>query len=141
MAVTNNLPEMTDIHFHGLNVSPSGISDRSSFGGLAVLLIVDGLTKKPPPELHGIEERTVVLKDFQAVNGAILTENIDSNAPTTRTINGAINPSLGIEAGETQLWRRADIGADVYYQVQLDGHHFHVLAVDGNPVWRVDGKD
>ncbi|WP_433287189.1 multicopper oxidase family protein [Pseudonocardia sp. CA-142604] len=179
LAVTNNLPEMTNIHFHGLHVSPSGISDnvfimihqgqtqnyvveipenhpsgtfwyhthahpyteKQVFGGLAALLIVDGLTEKLPPELHGIQERTVVLKDFQAVNGAILTENIDSNAPTTRTVNGAINPSLEIEAGETQLWRLANIGADIYYQVQLDGHPFHVLTVDGNPVWRVDSKD
>lgn len=179
LEVTNNLPEMTNVHFHGMHVSPSGISDNvfimippgatqnyvldipqnhpmgtfwyhthahpyteaQVFGGLAALLVIDGLTDLLPPELRGIKEQTLALKDFQAQNGAILTQNIDSNAPTTRTVNGAINPTLHIGAGETQLWRLANVGADIYYQLQLDGHRFHVLTTDGNPAWRVDGHD
>lgn len=179
LSVTNSLPEITNVHFHGLHVSPSGISDNvfitiqpgstqnyvvdiphnhpmgtfwyhthahpyteaQVFGGLAALLIVDGLTDLLPPELHGIKEQTVALKDYQAVNGAILTQNIDSNAPTTRTVNGAVNPTMTLDAGETQLWRLANIGADIYYELQLDGHQFHVLTVDGNPVWRIDAID
>lgn len=181
LTVNNKLPdhEMTNVHFHGLHVSPSGVSDNvfimihagesqtyivdipanhptgtfwyhthahpyteaHVFGGLAALLIVDGLSDLLPPELQGITERSVALKDYQAQDGEIIRKNIDSNAPTTRTVNGATNPTLTIASGETQLWRLANIGADIYYRIQLDGHPFHVLTVDGNPVWRVDSPD
>ncbi|WP_319456203.1 MULTISPECIES: multicopper oxidase family protein [unclassified Mycobacterium] len=179
LAVTNSLPEITNVHFHGMHVSPSGISDNvfltinpgqtqnyvldvpknhpmgtfwyhthahpyteaQVFGGLAALLVIDGLTDLLPPELRGIKEQTVALKDYQAANGEILRTKIDSNAPTTRTVNGTVNPTLQIDAGETQLWRLANLGADIYYELQLDGHQFHVIGVDGNPAWRVEGTD
>jgi suppressor of ftsI len=48
---------------------------------------------------------------------------------------------LSIDAGETQLWRLANIGADIYYELQLIGHPFHVIAEDGNPVWKVKAAD
>src|SRR6202012_3142824 len=37
---------------------------------------------------------------------------------------------------ETQLWHLANIGADIFYRVRLDGQRFRVLAQDGNPVVR-----
>lgn len=179
LSLVNELDEITNLHFHGLHVSPSGIADNvfimvepgatqdyvvdipanhptgtfwyhthahphtesQVFGGLAGLLVVDGLVDLLPADLRDIEERAIALKDFQATDGAILTQNIDSNAPTTRTVNGEVNPALAIDAGETQLWRLANIGADIYYELQLAGHPFHVIANDGNPVWRVDAAD
>lgn len=179
LLLVNQLPELTNLHFHGLHVSPEGISDnvfitvnpgetqqyivdipenhpvgtfwyhshghpyteRQVFGGLAGLLIVDGLSDLLPAELQGITERPIVLKDYQAQNGAILLDNIDSNAPTTRTVNGAVNPSLSIDSGETQLWRLANLGADIYYEVQLAGHPLHIIGEDGNPVWKVRSVD
>jgi FtsP/CotA-like multicopper oxidase with cupredoxin domain len=36
--------------------------------------------------------------------------------------------------GETQLWRLVNAGADIAYQLQLDGHHFTVINQDGRPV-------
>ena len=61
--------------------------------------------------------------------------------PTTRTVNGQINPSLTMAPGETQLWRLANVGAELFYQLRLDGHAFHVVAEDGNPVWDVRTAD
>ncbi len=179
LLLDNRLDQMTNLHFHGLHVSPEGISDNvfimvhagetqqyvveipanhptgtfwyhshahpyteaQVFGGLGGLIVIEGLRDLLPADLQGIEERTFALKDYQATDGAILTENIDSNAPTTRTVNAAVNPSLAIDAGETQLWRFANIGADIYYELHLDGHPFHVIADDGNPVWRVRAHD
>lgn len=179
LSLNNTLDETTNIHFHGLHVSPSGISDNiflevgpgetqdyvvdlpanhptgtfwyhshnhhtseaQVFGGLAGLIVIDGLTDDLPADLQDVTQRTIALKDYQAADGAILTENIDSNAPTTRTVNGAVNPSLSLDAGETQLWRIANIGADIYYNVQLDGHQLYVVAEDGNPVWEVRAED
>ena len=175
----NELPEITNLHFHGLHVSPEGISDNvfivvepgetqhytvvipenhptgtfwyhthahpyteaQVMGGLAGLLVIDGLGDLLPDDLQGIKERTIALKDYQEKDGAILLTGIDSNAPTTRTVNGSVNPSITIDSGETQLWRLANIGADIYYNLSLDGHPFHVIASDGNPVWRVDAVE
>lgn len=174
--LVNELPEITNLHFHGLHVSPEGISDNvfiviepgatqhytvvipenhptgtfwyhthahpyteaQVMGGLAGLLVIDGLSDLLPDDLQNIRERTIALKDYQEKDGAILLTGIDSNASTTRTVNGAVNPSITIDSGETQLWRLANIGADIYYNLSLDGHPFHVIANDGNPVWRVD---
>ena len=36
-----------------------------------------------------------------------------------------------------QLWRVANIGADIWYDVQLEGQKFVVIGEDGNPVWDV----
>jgi FtsP/CotA-like multicopper oxidase with cupredoxin domain len=179
LALVNNLDEMTNIHFHGLHVSPMGDADNiflaiepgatqqyvldlpadhppgtywyhshmhgaaeaQVFAGLSGLLVVDGLTDLLPDDLQSITQHEFAIKDFQAADGAILTNNIDSNAPTTRTVNGVVNPALSIDAGETQLWSFANIGADIYYELQLAGHPFHVVAEDGNPVWDVRTAD
>ena len=82
------------------------------------------------------------MKDFQLTSdGHIVQDNIDSNAPTTRTVNGVVNPSLSIAPGETQLWRLANIGADIWYQVALEGHAFYVIGEDANPVWQTWSAD
>jgi suppressor of ftsI len=39
------------------------------------------------------------------------------------------------------VWHIGNIGANITYQVKLDGHTFHVLAEDGNPVWAVWAQD
>ncbi len=70
-------------------------------------------------------------------DGAIVTENIDSDAPTTRTVNGLVDPELEIAPGETQMWRLANIGADIWYHVYFGGRPFHVIAEDSNPVGEV----
>ena len=83
--------------------------------------MVEGLQDLLPEDLRDIEERSFALKDFQLTSdGADRQDNIDSNAPTTRTVNGEVNPSLSIAPGETQLWRLANIGADIWYQVGLE---------------------
>jgi FtsP/CotA-like multicopper oxidase with cupredoxin domain len=56
-------------------------------GGLAGLLVIDGLGDLLPDDLQGITERTIALKVYQEKVGAILLTGIDSSAPTTRTVN------------------------------------------------------
>jgi FtsP/CotA-like multicopper oxidase with cupredoxin domain len=179
LELVNNLSEMTNIHVHGLHVSPGGesdnifreimagetgqvvvdlpadhptgtfwyhshahgISEEQIFGGMSGLIVVEGLADLLPDELSGIEQRTFALKDFQLQDGAIVSENIDSNAGTTRTVNGVVNPSLSIAPGETQLWGLANIGADIWYELSLDGHQFQVVGEDGNPVWEVHAEE
>src|SRR5882724_3623788 len=179
LELVNKLPEPTNLHVHGMHVSPEGHSDNiflhipagqtfhyrydfpadlepctywyhshlhglsepQVFAGLSGAIVVDGLSQYLPPDLQHVTEHLIALKDFQVRNGAIPTTNINSNAPTTRTVNGQINPTIAIRPGETQLWRLANIRADIFYRLQLPGRQFHVLAEDANPVSSVWAAD
>ncbi|WP_248963327.1 multicopper oxidase family protein [Sphaerisporangium perillae] len=117
------------------------ISEPQVFAGLSGAIVIDGLEKYLPAGLRHVTQRLLALKDFQARNGAIPTAGIDSNAPTTRTVNGLVDPAIAIRPGETQLWRLANIGADIAYKVQLQGTRFNVIAQDANPVSTVWSAD
>jgi FtsP/CotA-like multicopper oxidase with cupredoxin domain len=172
--LVNHLREPTNLHFHGLHVSPAGHADNVSvsvppggaheysfrlptdaysgtywyhshadmtseaqvFAGLSGVLEVAGLSASLPAGLRGVAERFLALKDLQVANGSIVSDHIDSNAPTTRTVDGQLDPALTIAPGETQLWHLANVGADIFYYLGLDGHRFRVIGQDGNPVVR-----
>jgi FtsP/CotA-like multicopper oxidase with cupredoxin domain len=114
-----------------------GISEGQVFGGLSGMLIVEGLTELLPPGLQDAEQHYMALRDFQVIDGEIPAENIDSGADTVRVVNGQVNPSLTIAPGESQVWHLANIGADIWYDVELEGHELYVLAEDASPVWEV----
>ena len=108
-------------------------------GGMSGLLVVEGLKKLLPGELRGIRTRQLAIRDVQHQGDSIVMDaaEIDVTKPTTRLVNGLLLPRFGLKSGETQLWRIANIGADIFYDVQLAGHRLHVVAEDGSPVWRV----
>ena len=175
MTLDNQLDAHTNVHFHGLHVSPQnngdniflsiepgetfayslaipdnhptgtfwyhshahGISEEQVFGGLSGMIIVQGLTELLPADLRDIKDIALALKDTQVVGAEIETENIDSNAATLRTVNALHVPVQEIAPGEVQLWRLANIGADIWYDVQLEGQPLVVIGEDGNPVWEV----
>ena len=110
------------------------------FAGLSGVLIVDGLQDRLPPQLQDVPERVMAIKDLQVKDGAIVRRNIDSNAPTTRTVNGQVTP-CSAETNQTQPLRLANIGADIWYRLRLNGAQFHVIGEDANPVaevWTAD---
>ena len=173
--LVNKANQPTNIHFHGLHVSPSGNADNiflstpagstsqyvvpipkteatgvnwyhshqmgysesQVFGGLSGMIVIEGLKKEMPTTYSGIKEVMIGLKDLQVdATGAIVQTNIDSNAPTQRTVNGLVNPVLNIAPGETQLWHQANIGADIFYDFSVGGQSFTVVAEDGQQVWK-----
>ncbi|MFF3576815.1 multicopper oxidase family protein [Streptomyces mirabilis] len=105
------------------------------------LIVVDSLDTYLPAPLRGITEHAVALKDFQLVGDQIKTSKLKIGAPTTRTVNGQLNPRIRIRPGETQLWRLANIGANIFYKVTLPGTKFPIVAQDGYPVNRVYSVD
>jgi suppressor of ftsI len=111
--------------------------EEQVFSGLAGVLIVEGLTDRLPPRLRRVPDRVLALKDLQVRHGAIVDENINSAAPTTRTVNGLVRPVLRARTNQTQLLRLANISADIWYCLRLDGAQFSVIAEDANPVGRV----
>ncbi|RJF96739.1 multicopper oxidase family protein [Noviherbaspirillum cavernae] len=108
-----------------------GIAQRQVMGGLSGGLVIDGVLD-PLPQLQGITERIMLLKDIQITPQGTLPDDIDPSAPSDRMVNGQVNPTLVIRPGETQFLRLGNIGSDVYYKLKLDGHVFHELARDGN---------
>jgi suppressor of ftsI len=173
--LTNRLGQPTNLHGHGMFMSPVGISDNvlrvmkkgsfnhvewklptdiepgtywyhshlhglveeQVFAGLSGVLIVDGLETLLPPELQAVQQHVVALKDLQVKDGAIVRSNIDSNAPTTRTVNGQVDPLLTVPTNQTQMLRLGNIGADIWYRLKLSGTQFSVIAEDANPVAQV----
>jgi FtsP/CotA-like multicopper oxidase with cupredoxin domain len=97
--------------------------------GCQVLIEIDGLVNLLPKSLHDIKQRTLALRDFEVGS--------DPATQSTRTVNGMINPQFSIAPGETQLWKLANIGSELFYNVILPGHVFYVIAENGMPVWRV----
>jgi FtsP/CotA-like multicopper oxidase with cupredoxin domain len=99
--------------------------------GMSGTLIVEGLLD-PFPQLQGIRELVMNLKDIQIDSDGQVPMDIDPGAPTHITLNGQINPRIRIRPGETQLWRIANIGADHYYPLVLEGMPMYIIARDGN---------
>lgn len=164
----NKLDQPTNVHFHGLHVSPLGSSDnifrvigprentkyvldipidhaRGTFwyhshlhglatdqvsGGLSGLVVIEGLEGLLPDELRNITQQTFIMRGFPWHYW-----HLNYTSPTYQTINGKINPVLGISPGETQLWRFANIDPGTFYNITLPGHTFRVIEQDGSPVW------
>ena len=172
--IDNRSSEPTNLHLHGLNVSPRINSDgtvgdnvfvsidpanrlsyriaipgthnpglywyhthlhmlaqRQVMGGLSGGLIIDGILD-PLPQLQGLVERVMLLKDIQVTPQGTVPDDISPSSPSIRMVNGQVNPTISIRPGETQFFRIANIGSDVYYRLLLDGHVFHQIARDGN---------
>ena len=125
------IPETHNPGLYWYHAHLHGLAEHQVMGGLSGGLIVEGILD-PFPELQGIRERVFLLKDIQITADGTLPEDIDPSADTNRTVNGLTRPTVELEAGEVQFWRFANIGANMYYRLVLDGHVFQELARDGN---------
>lgn len=108
---------------------PHGISEPQVLGGMSGGVIVGDILRDYYPTIGDIRERVMLLKDFQTGS--------DSD-PLLKTINGLPQSSISIAPGELQFWRFANIGADAFFNMQLQDFNgkpvpMWVIAVDGNP--------
>lgn len=110
-------------HWHGTTEYQIG-------GGLSGLLSVDDVLD-PWPELKGITRRHILLRDIQIVDGKVPNPP-DPSSPTLRTVNGQVNPTIAIRPGEIQLWRVGNVGADIFYDLEIEGHKIYEVARDGS---------
>ena len=111
--------------------------EEQVFSGLAGVIVVEGLPERLPKPLREVPDRVLALKDLQVRRGAIVDKNINSGARTTRTVNGLVEPVVRVRTNQTQLLRLANISADIWYRLRLDGTRLAVIAEDANPVGRV----
>jgi len=163
ITLKNDLPDQpTNLHYHGMSVSPQGnsdnvfvhvhpgqqfdyvvripangrqgpglfwyhphahgMADKQVLGGMSGGLVVDG-SEQLFPMLQGLQERFFLIKDpyKDGDNQAI-------------AINGQINPVVQIRPGEMQFWRLANIGAELFIKLRIEGMPLYVIATDGHPL-------
>ncbi|MEG2803662.1 multicopper oxidase domain-containing protein [Stenotrophomonas sp.] len=113
-------------HFHGG-------AQRQVESGIAGPILVDGILD-PFPELKGIKERVLVLRNFQKTLTGKLASAIVTSAPSIRTVNGQADPVISIQPGETQLWHLMNISANQYFRIRINGQNVQILSRDGNTV-------
>jgi FtsP/CotA-like multicopper oxidase with cupredoxin domain len=174
----------TNIHYHGLHVSPLGVGDnvfRTFDDGHTYESVVDLPTNHPPGtywyhvHLHGdanaqlsegledllpdgwshIRQRQMALRDVQVKDDALLdqpnpadgTGDSDPAEPSTRLVNALYQPTFGMKAKRYELWRLANVAANVFSKIQLrelatqKKADFVIIAEDGVPVWKVTRHD
>jgi suppressor of ftsI len=154
----NRLSEQTNLHFHGLDVSPLNNGDN------VFLHILPGKTftyqiKIPEkhvglfwfhPHLHGEVDRQII----GGMSGGILIDGSErlypflkgltervlllKHHPTGRadyqellTVNGMVAPTIPIRPGEAQFWQIGHIGADRFLRVKIEGMPFYLIGRDG----------
>jgi len=104
--------------------------------GLSGTIIVGDTRESLPPAYRNITTHTLALKDAQ-INGSssiVYPDGLlEPASPTVRLVNGQYQPTMTVAAGETQLWRIANIGYGIFYDLQLDGAGFTVVGQDGVP--------
>jgi FtsP/CotA-like multicopper oxidase with cupredoxin domain len=112
--------------------------EEQVFGGLSGFIYIRGLEAFLPADLRGVTQQFLGLKDFQVDRtNSIPSQNINSDSPTNRTINGLVQPAMTMRPGETQLWHLGNLSADIWYDLEIPGLTFNVIGVDGNPVDQV----
>ena len=114
------------------------LTEEQVFGGMSGMIVV-GHIERLQPSLRNVPQRLFALRDIRVTGGEVAQSGLITK--TTRLINSLYQPKLTIAPGETQMWRFANIGADLFYKVGLPTRAgpltFHVVSEDGRPVWRV----
>lgn len=93
--------------------------------GISGMLIVNGFIFEQYPELFGQKQRVMVFKDFT------FPGFIDGDA-RAKSLNGYANPPIRARPGEWQIWQLGNLGADAFFDMQLDGHKVWLIERDGN---------
>jgi FtsP/CotA-like multicopper oxidase with cupredoxin domain len=140
-------------HVHNLDSALQVVS------GLSGLLVIDPVraaagapaTYPLPPPWQNVATRQLALRDVQTEGGQIVEKAICYQS--TRLLDAQYEPKFTMHSNQWELWRLANIGANVYYDVGLsDGSppvtmdggkfykllpdQFHIVGEDGLPVWK-----
>ena len=146
----------SNLHFHGMSVSPQGNSDN------VFVHVQPGETfqyqtsgRQSPglfwyhPHAHGFVNDQIL----GGMSGALVVDGIEQLFPLLHglperfflikhvkladeseivSINGQINPAVAMRSGEMQFWRIAHIGASQFYKFRVEGVPLYVVATDGH---------
>jgi FtsP/CotA-like multicopper oxidase with cupredoxin domain len=162
--LSNKLPEITNLHFHGMKVSPQGASDNVFVHiqpGESLTYRVDIPLEHPPglfwyhSHAHGLSSQQII----GGLSGALIVEGSERLYPFLRdlkervlllkhhpdpradweelvTLNGMVAPIIPIRPGELQYWRIGNIGADLFLKLKLEGIALYLIGTDGTYLHR-----
>lgn len=109
-------------------------------GGMAGAIILEGGLDELPG-IKGLTERILILQSTQFdANGVVAPLEEQHTRDQVRTVNGQINPTIRMRPGETQRWRLLNATSDSFCLLALEGHEFHQIAHDGNPLSEVHSE-
>src|SRR2546427_4636825 len=181
----NPCMDMTNLHFHGLTVSPDapqddvlsmlatpgqvlhysveiprdhppglfwyhthphGESHRQVLDGMSGAIVIEGM-ERYAPQMARLRERVIVVRGRSIEHDPkaaelrrqveIPSKGCGGEAEAVEeifTVNGAVRPRIEIAPNERQFWRIVNASADRYLDLQLDGHTFEIVALDGMPL-------
>jgi suppressor of ftsI len=154
----------TNLHFHGLNVSPRGRSDNVFIQvrpgrEFEYEVIIPGAGRQGPglfwyhPHDHGFVNKQML----GGLSGGLVVDGAETLFPILKdlperfflikhlqpgggreviSVNGQLNPMVVIRPGEMQFWRIANVGASLFFPFQIEGMPLYVVATDGHPLSR-----
>jgi FtsP/CotA-like multicopper oxidase with cupredoxin domain len=140
-ALTGTAPAATTATTTATGTGTCQDIESQIYNGLSgTILIGDDRTLLPYSQ--PITAHTLVLKDMQITPSGSIVQNtptysISSGNPTVRLVNGQLQPVLTMRPGQTELWRLANEGSDIFYDLHLPGYTFTVVGDDGYPVGQV----
>jgi FtsP/CotA-like multicopper oxidase with cupredoxin domain len=150
----------SNLHFHGMSVSPQGNSDNVFVHvhpgeTFQYEVRIPAAGRQGPglfwyhPHAHGFVNDQIL----GGMSGALVVDGIERLFPILQglperfflikhaklgndnkivTINGQINPAVAMRPGEMQFWRIAHIGASEFYKFRIEGMPLYVMATDGH---------
>jgi len=157
VVVTNNLPEATTVHWHGVDLEwgadgvPGVTMDPIKPGGVYVY----EFTAKPAGtriyHTHGSHHGDEAKQMDMGLAGAFIIEPANYEPPDQEVtwvlteriqegiypIAGAIFPAvptINVREGDLVRVRLINAGSSAFHPMHLHGHQYKVVAVDGNPI-------
>jgi FtsP/CotA-like multicopper oxidase with cupredoxin domain len=150
---------ITNLHTHGLHVSPSGNSDNVFLHvepGDALMYEFEIPDDHPSglywyhPHHHGnsmqqvaggmagaiiIDGQVDLLPGIEGLRERLLVLQgpFFGDDGVEYLVNGQRNPVISMRPGERQWWRILNANANCYYLLTLSGHSFDLIGIDGNP--------
>ncbi|MBV8491590.1 MAG: multicopper oxidase family protein [Candidatus Eremiobacteraeota bacterium] len=152
------LPKNQQPGLYWYHTHPHGQSNWQVESGLAGGIIVDGIDRQDPA-VRGLVQRVVLLQDPQDTPdyGTLLRSRRHLMAMQHNvhpfgyhpcraedgrhvTVNGLIGAKVAIAPGEQQFFRVANISADRYFDLSVDGERIGLIAQDGYAVNTYPGE-
>jgi suppressor of ftsI len=158
----NDLPDdPSNLHFHGMAVSPQGNSDNVFVHvhpghQFEYEVRIPAAGRQRPglfwyhPHAHGV----VAKQMLGGMSGGLVVDGFETLFPIVRdlperfflikhaepgghreiiSVNGQLSPAVQIRPGEMQFWRIANIGATLFIKFEIGGMPLYVMATDGHP--------
>ena len=135
-------PDDLSSGFYWYHTHNHGDAESQVTGGLAGAIVVEGPldavagASPADPSTCWMIQASQFDEDGQIVPVADQTTN-----SVTRFVNGQLNPVIRMRPGEVQRWRIANIQANDFMELSLDGHRLHQIAADANPFDEVVAQD